>query len=199
MWHINVLNILPLFWDGQNRLFKYDMGWIKAHPWQCRWKRYSTAWINWILQYISELNRYSLFSNKLVFVFPMYLLLYLSFFSFPTLLPCNSQSCDIAQQPIPSEAREPKMHQKYLPFLPIRVLLVSDFLGTVPLPCVISTEDALRLLTNYDKGRIPLLNRMNFWKKCQRGRGVIFNPKICVAGFGTFKQVFLSMKLIEKE
>ena len=30
------------------------------------------------------------------------------------------------------------------------------------------------------------------------GGGVIFNPKIYVAGFGNFKQEFLSMKLIQK-
>ena len=37
-----------------------------------------------------------------------------------------------------------------------------------------------------------------FSEKCQRGGGgVIFNPKICVADFGNFKQDFLSMKLIQ--
>ena len=33
---------------------------------------------------------------------------------------------------------------------------------------------------------------------CQRGRGVIFNPKIYVADFGNFKQGFLSIKLIKR-
>ena len=44
-------------------------------------------------------------------------------------------------------------------------------------------------------GRVPLPNRMNFWKK----GGGIFNPEIYVAGFGNFTQGFLSMKLIKKE
>ena len=37
----------------------------------------------------------------------------------------------------------------------------------------------------------------DFLEKCQRGEG-IFNPKIYIADFGKFKQVFLSMKLIQK-
>ena len=37
-------------------------------------------------------------------------------------------------------------------------------------------------------------NQMKFF---QRGRGVIFNPKIYVADFTNFKQGFLSMKLIQ--
>ena len=40
-------------------------------------------------------------------------------------------------------------------------------------------------------------NRMNFRKSSNRG-GVIFNPKVCVAYFGNFKQGFYSMKLIQK-
>ena len=45
------------------------------------------------------------------------------------------------------------------------------------------------------KGRIPLPNRMNFWKSAKGGKGVIFNPKIVVADFGNFKQGFLIIKL----
>ena len=37
-----------------------------------------------------------------------------------------------------------------------------------------------------------------FSEKFQRGRGVIFNPKIYIADFGNFKQGFLSMKLITR-
>ena len=37
-----------------------------------------------------------------------------------------------------------------------------------------------------DKGRIPLPNRMNFWKSA-KGRGVIFNSKNYIADFGNFK------------
>ena len=37
-----------------------------------------------------------------------------------------------------------------------------------------------------------------FSEKCQRGGGVIFNPKTYIADFGNFKQGFLSMKLIQK-
>ena len=36
-----------------------------------------------------------------------------------------------------------------------------------------------------------------FLQKFQGG-GVIFNPKIYIEDFGDFKQVFLSMKLIQK-
>ena len=37
---------------------------------------------------------------------------------------------------------------------------------------------------------------MNFWKSAKGG--AIFNPKIYIADFGNFKQVFLTMKLIQK-
>ena len=46
------------------------------------------------------------------------------------------------------------------------------------------------------KGRIPLPNQMNFWKSAKGG--FIFNPKIYIADFGTFKQGFLSIELIQK-
>ena len=36
------------------------------------------------------------------------------------------------------------------------------------------------------KERVPLPNRMNFWKNFQKGGGVIFNPKIYAADFGNF-------------
>ena len=45
----------------------------------------------------------------------------------------------------------------------------------------------------YSKGRVPLPNRMIFWKSA-KGGGLIFNPKLQI--LGTFKQGFLSMKLI---
>ena len=37
------------------------------------------------------------------------------------------------------------------------------------------------------EGRVLLPNQMNFWKKSKRGRGggVIFNPKVYVADFGS--------------
>ena len=41
-------------------------------------------------------------------------------------------------------------------------------------------------------------NQMNFRKSSKGGGGVIFDPEIYVADFGTFKQDFLSMKLIQK-
>ena len=47
------------------------------------------------------------------------------------------------------------------------------------------------------KGRVQLQIRMIFLEKCQRRRGVIFNPKNCIAGFGNCKQSFLIMKLIQ--
>ena len=54
-------------------------------------------------------------------------------------------------------------------------------------------------MTNDDKGKILLPNRMNFWKSAKGGGGgVIFNPKIYIADFGNFKQGFLSMKLIKR-
>ena len=37
-----------------------------------------------------------------------------------------------------------------------------------------------------------------FSEKCQRGRGVILNPKNYVANFGNFKPGFLRMKLTRK-
>ena len=39
---------------------------------------------------------------------------------------------------------------------------------------------------------------MNFWKSSKGGEVVIFNLKIYIADFGTFKQGFLNMKLIQK-
>ena len=45
------------------------------------------------------------------------------------------------------------------------------------------------------KGRVALPNRMSFRKSAKGGQGVIFNPKIDIADFGNFKQVFLIMKL----
>ena len=47
-------------------------------------------------------------------------------------------------------------------------------------------------------GKDPATKSDEFLEKCQRG-GVIFNPKIYVADFGSFKQGFLSMQLIKKE
>ena len=38
-----------------------------------------------------------------------------------------------------------------------------------------------------------------FSEKNQRGRGLIFNPKIYVANFGNFKQGFLIVKLIQND
>ena len=69
------------------------------------------------------------------------------------------------------------------------------------------SEEKLKLVQEVDdrgntalhyatKGRIPLPNRMNFWKSA-KGGGVIFNSKIYIADFGNFKQGFLSMKLIK--
>ena len=40
-------------------------------------------------------------------------------------------------------------------------------------------------------GKDGYAKRMNF-RKSAKGEGVIFNPKIYVADFGNFKQVFLS-------
>ena len=36
-----------------------------------------------------------------------------------------------------------------------------------------------------------------FLEKCQKGGGVIFNPKIYIADFGKFEQGFLIMKSIQ--
>ena len=38
----------------------------------------------------------------------------------------------------------------------------------------------------------------NNFRKTSKGGGVIFNPKIYIADFGSLKQGFLSMKLIQK-
>ena len=46
-------------------------------------------------------------------------------------------------------------------------------------------------------GKDPATKLDEFLEKCQRGGGVIFNPKIYVAHFGNFKQGFLIMKLIQ--
>ena len=43
---------------------------------------------------------------------------------------------------------------------------------------------------------MALTKRMTL-QKGSKGGGVIFNPKICVADFGNFKQGLLSMKLIQ--
>ena len=50
-------------------------------------------------------------------------------------------------------------------------------------------------------GKDPATISDEFLEECQRGGGagwgVIFNPKICIADFGNFKQGLLSMKLIK--
>ena len=46
-------------------------------------------------------------------------------------------------------------------------------------------------------GKGPATKSDEFSEKCQRGWGVIFNPKIYVADFWNFKQGFLIMKLIQ--
>ena len=66
---------------------------------------------------------------------------------------------------------------------------------------VYSSIHLIQLIRNvsYSKGRVRLPNQMNFRKSAKGGRGVvILNPKNYVADFGNFKQVFLSMKLIQK-
>ena len=55
----------------------------------------------------------------------------------------------------------------------------------------------ITITTTTTKGRIPLPNRMNFWKSA-KGEGIIFNSTIYIADFGSFKQSFLSMKLIKR-
>ena len=55
--------------------------------------------------------------------------------------------------------------------------------------------EVLYVITNMNdsaSGRIPLPNRMNFWKSAKRGGGggVVFNPKIYVADSGNFEQLF---------
>ena len=50
---------------------------------------------------------------------------------------------------------------------------------------------------HFGKGQATKLDEYS--EKCQRGGGaVIYNPKIYIADFGDFKQVFLSMKLIKR-
>ena len=46
-------------------------------------------------------------------------------------------------------------------------------------------------------GKGPTTKSDEFLEKCQRGGGVIFNPKIYVADFGNFKQGFLIVKLVQ--
>ena len=43
----------------------------------------------------------------------------------------------------------------------------------------------------------PATNLDDFFRKSAQGVGIL-NPKIYIADFGDFKQVFLSMKLIQK-
>ena len=50
---------------------------------------------------------------------------------------------------------------------------------------------------NYHLGKRTATKSDEFVEKCQRGRGVIFNPKIYIADFENFKQGFLIMKLIQ--
>ena len=62
----------------------------------------------------------------------------------------------------------------------------------------LSGEEKLKLVQEVDdrgntalhyatKERIPLPNRMNFWKSA---KGVIFNPKIYIADFGNFSLLY---------
>ena len=54
------------------------------------------------------------------------------------------------------------------------------------------------LLFNTTLGTSHATKSDKFSEKFQGGGGVIFNAEIYIADFGDFKQVFLSMKLIQK-
>ena len=79
--------------------------------------------------------------------------------------------------------------------------------------CCAEKENKIRSDVNYTKvwmeklflfplygplGKDPATKSDEFLEKCQRGGGVIFNPKIYIAVIGSFKQGFLSMKLIKR-